>query len=181
MQYESFCLRAKWHNFVTLTSEIPEIIEQIEHEDNWLMCGDPHKSHSPSRNMKLQSRHHTAAKCVGRDNCPDKSSCHDKNQMWGFFCCRAAPKQKHPLGGQQAKGAAWGLFPCRAAPKQKRPLGGAFTTAGDAAAFCKRPGSALDDHGRRHALGLFSSRVHIRSDRQRHAHATFDKGLRLPE
>src|SRR3546814_20739263 len=31
-----------------------------------------------------------------------------KAQRGGFFCRRAAPRQKAPLGGQQAKGAAWG-------------------------------------------------------------------------
>ncbi|HBQ91130.1 MAG TPA: hypothetical protein DD803_16965 [Alcaligenes faecalis] len=33
-----------------------------------------------------------------------------KAQRGGFFCRRAAPRQKLPLGGQQAEGAAWGLF-----------------------------------------------------------------------
>src|SRR5690606_11820563 len=58
-----------------------------------------------------------------------------------FFAARPPQGKKHPLGGQQAAGAAWGPSFCRrAAPRQKAPPWGAASRRRSVGAFFLPPG-----------------------------------------
>src|SRR5690606_26851195 len=60
-------------------------------------------------------------------------SCTDRRV---FFAAGPPQGKKHPLGGQQAEGAAWGLFFCRrTAPRQKAPPWGAASRRRSVGAF----------------------------------------------